>query len=202
MDVSIAITGASGAQYGIRLLDVLMADGHSIHLAVSKAAAMVINIETEHQWPGSLRAQQAWLDERYQDAPGKLTIYGENDWMSPMASGSSSPDTMVVCPCSTSTLSAIATGASNNLMERAADVVLKERGNLIIVPRETPLNAIHLKHMLTLSELGATILPAAPGFYQKPQSIDDMIDFIVARILQAMKLEQTLLPKWGYKPAG
>ncbi|WP_119393401.1 flavin prenyltransferase UbiX [Salinibius halmophilus] len=199
MEVSLAITGASGAQYGIRLLDVLMAQGHSVHLAVSKAAAMVINIETPEQWPGSLRAQQQWLDERYQGQKGSVKIYGENDWMSPMASGSSSADTMVVCPCSTSTLSAIATGASNNLIERAADVVLKERGNLIVVPRETPMNTIHLRHMVTLSELGVTVLPAAPGFYQLPKTIDDMIDFVVARILQAMKLEQDLLPKWGYK---
>lgn len=198
MQVSLAITGASGAQYGIRLLDVLIGEGHEVHLAVSKAAAMVINIETEHDWPGSLRAQQQWLQARYQDQPGRVHLYGDNDWMSPMASGSSSPATMVVCPCSTSTLSAIATGASNNLIERAADVVIKERGNLVLVPRESPLNSIHLRHMLTLSELGCAIVPAAPGFYQQPKTIDDMVDFVVARVLQAMGLEQKLLAKWGY----
>ena len=117
--------------------------------------------------------------------------------MAPVASGSGAPSAMVVCPCSTGSLSAIATGASNNLIERAADVALKERRTLILVPRETPFSAIHLEHMLSLARMGAVILPAAPGFYHRPQTLDDMIDFIVARILNQLGVSHALMPRWG-----
>ena len=117
--------------------------------------------------------------------------------MAPVASGSGAPASMVICPCSTGTLSAVATGASNNLIERAADVALKERRQLILVPRETPFSAIHLEHMLKLSQLGAVILPAAPGFYHRPDSVAAMIDFIVARILNQLGIDHQLMPRWG-----
>jgi 4-hydroxy-3-polyprenylbenzoate decarboxylase len=117
--------------------------------------------------------------------------------MAPVASGSGAPSAMVVCPCSTGCLSAIATGASNNLIERAADVALKERRQLILVPREAPYSTVHLENMLKLSQMGAVILPASPGFYHKPESVDDMVDFVVARILNQLGIEQDLLARWG-----
>ena len=124
-------------------------------------------------------------------------MFGKQDWMSPVASGSGAPSAMVVCPCSTGTLSAIACGASNNLIERAADVALKERRQLILVPRESPYSTIHLENMLRLSQMGAVILPASPGFYHQPQSIDDLVDFVVARILNQLGIVQELLKRWG-----
>ena len=127
----------------------------------------------------------------------RLRVFGREDWMAPWASGSGQPGPLVICPCSTGTLSAIATGASNNLIERAADVALKERRKLILVPRETPYSEIHLQNMLTLTRMGAVILPASPGFYHEPQSIQDLIDFIVARILNQLGIEQQLMPAWG-----
>ena len=117
--------------------------------------------------------------------------------MAPVASGSGAPSRMVVCPCSTGSLSAIATGASNNLIERAADVVLKERRQLILVPREAPYSEIHLEHMLKLTRMGGVVIPASPGFYNRPESVEDMVDFVVARILNQLGLEQNLLPRWG-----
>lgn len=118
--------------------------------------------------------------------------------MAPVASGSSAPRAMVVCPCSTGSLSAIATGASDNLIERAADVMIKEKRQLILVPREMPFSAIHLEHMLKLAQLGVTIMPANPGFYNQPQSVDDLVNFVVARILDHLNVEQDLVKRWGY----
>lgn len=117
--------------------------------------------------------------------------------MAPVASGSGAPSSMVICPCSTGTLSAIACGASNNLIERAADVALKERRKLILVPRESPYSTIHLENMLALSRMGAVILPASPGFYHRPQRVEDLVDFVVARILNQLGIENALLPRWG-----
>jgi 4-hydroxy-3-polyprenylbenzoate decarboxylase len=125
-------------------------------------------------------------------------VVARDNWFSPVASGSSAPKQMIVCPCSTGTLSAIAIGASDNLIERAADVVIKEKGQLILVPRETPLNAIHLENMLKLSRLGVTIMPASPGFYQAAKSVDDLVVFMVARLLDHLAVEHSLLPRWGY----
>ena len=125
-------------------------------------------------------------------------VLSKEEWFSPPASGSAAPKQMVICPCSTGTLAAVATGMSNNLLERAADVVLKERGQLLLVPREMPFNAIHLEHMLKLTQLGAVVMPASPGFYHHPQTVQDLVDFVVARILDHLGVEHRLTDRWGY----
>ena len=195
--ITLAITGASGVQYAMRLLEILVKQDIQVLLLVSKAAQVVAATETDLKLSGNIEVQQAYLSERYQAKEGQILVFGKEQWMAPVASGSGSPNTMVVCPCSTGCLSAIATGASNNLIERAADVVLKERKKLILVPREAPYSEIHLEHMLKLTRMGAIILPASPGFYQKPATIEDLIDFVVARILSQIGLEQDLMPAWG-----
>lgn len=195
--VTLAMTGASGAQYGLRLLDCLVREDREVHFLISKAAQLVMATETDVVLPAKPQAMQTFLTEYTGASSGQIRVYGREDWMAPPASGSSAPAAMVVVPCSTGTLSAIATGACNNLIERAADVVLKERRQLILVPRETPYSSIHLEHMLKLSNLGVTVLPASPGFYQQPQTIDDLIDFVVARILNCLQIPQDLLPRWG-----
>jgi len=197
--VSLAITGASGLQYAMRLLECLVAQRVSVLVMISKAAQVVAAAETEFKIPGTPEAQEQYLSELYKAQPGQIRVYGRENWFAPVASGSGAPSAMVVCPCSTGALSAIATGASNNLIERAADVTLKERRQLILVPREAPYSEIHLEHMLKLTRMGAVILPASPGFYHKPQSVDDMIDFIVARVLSQLGLPQDLMPSWGAK---
>jgi flavin prenyltransferase len=195
--VTLAVTGASGAQYALRLLDCLVRLDVEVSFLISQAAQLVVATETDVVLPPKPQALEAFLTERYQARAGQIRVYGKQDWMAPVASGSGAPAAMVVCPCSTGTLSAIATGASNNLIERAADVALKERRKLILVPRETPFSTIHLENMLKLSRMGAVVLPASPGFYHKPGSIDDLIDFVVARILNQLDLPQELMPRWG-----
>ncbi|GHC25529.1 flavin prenyltransferase UbiX [Aidingimonas halophila] len=195
--VTVALTGASGAPYGLRLIDCLVAAGHEVWVMISKAAHLVITTETEVQLPAQPARLAAALSERNGAVEGQIRCFGREDWMAPVASGSGASASMVICPCSTGTLSAVATGASNNLIERAADVALKERRRLVMVPRETPLSAIHLEHMLSLTRMGAVILPAAPGFYHNPERIDDLIDFIVARILNQLGIEHRLMPSWG-----
>jgi len=194
---TLAITGASGFQYGYRLLQVLVQHYYQVFVMVSKAAHVVAVTEADMKLPAQAAKLQQTLTADLDAGPDQIRVFGREDWMSPVASGSGSPGHMVVCPCSTGTLSAIATGASNNLIERAADVVLKEGKKLILVPRETPFSTIHLENMLKLSQMGAVILPAAPGFYHKPLSIADMVDFIVARILKHLDVEQAMMPKWG-----
>ena len=195
--VTLAITGASGAQYGIRLLECLIKAKVEVSVLISRAAEVVIRTETNLSLPEDVLEQERVLSELSKAASKQLRVYGREDWFSPVASGSSSPAAMVVCPASGGTLSAVANGASNNLIERAADVALKERRPLILVPREAPYSEIHLENMLKLSRMGAMILPASPGFYQKPNSVNDMVDFVVARILDQLDLPQSLLAKWG-----
>lgn len=195
--VTLAMTGASGAQYGLRLLECLLQSGCHVYLLLSRAAEVVIRTETDWALPDGRQAQQAFLVQALKAKPGQLELFDREDWFAPVASGSSSPSAMVICPASGGTLSSIAVGASNNLIERAADVALKERRQLIVVPRETPYSAIHLENMLKLTQLGAVVLPASPGFYQKPESVADLIDFVVARILDQLGLPQTLLSRWG-----
>jgi 4-hydroxy-3-polyprenylbenzoate decarboxylase len=195
--ISLAMTGASGAPYGLRLLQCLIEAGQQVYLMVSSPAQVVLATETDLKVPGRPEEMQAFFSGMFRAAPGQLQVFGKDQWLAPVASGSSAPRAMVVCPCSTGTLSAIATGASNNLIERAADVMLKERRQLIVVPREMPLSAIHLEHMLTLARLGVTVMPASPGFYHRPQQLSDLVDFVVARILDHLQLPQELAPRWG-----
>lgn len=196
-NVCIAITGASGAPYALRLIEVLLASDCTISVIVSKAAQLVVAMETELAIPGNPRAQQEFFCQHFSVSEEQLKVYGREDWMSPWASGSGAQGALVICPCSTGTLSAIATGASNNLIERAADVALKERRPLILAVRETPLSEIHLTNMLTLTKMGAVVLPASPGFYRQPESIDDLVDFVVARILNQLNIPHELMVKWG-----
>lgn len=197
--ITLAFTGASGAPYGWRLLQCLLAQQVQVHLLISSAARVVFATEHDIKLSAAPDKCQAQLVEMLQCPPHLLKVYGKDDWFSPVASGSAAPSQMVVCPCSTGSLAAIANGASENLIERAADVVLKERGQLILVVRESPLNAIHLEHMLKLARLGVTIMPAAPGFYHQPKGIEDLVDFMVARLLDHLELEQQLVPRWGYQ---
>lgn len=198
--MTLALTGASGAPYALRLLECLVAAEYQIFVLISGAARVVLDTESQLKIPSHPERATIFLTEYFKAAPEQIRVFGKDEWFSPVASGSAAPKQMVVCPCSTGSLAAIATGMSDNLIERAADVVIKERGQLILVPRETPVSAIHLEHMLTLAKLGVTIMPAAPGFYQHPQSVADLVDFMVARLLDHLGLEQTLLPRWGYGP--
>ena len=195
--IILALSGASGVQYGIRLLELLLADQHKVYLLVSKAAHVVISMETDLSWPAQSQRLQDQLCEEYSVTDKQLRVCGDMEWASPIASGSANIDAMVVCPCSMGSLSSIATGASANLLERAADVILKEGKKLILVPRETPFSQIHLENMLKLSRMGTTILAANPGFYNKPQSVSDLIDFMAARILNQLGIQQQLQDEWG-----
>ena len=194
--VTLAITGASGAPYGLRLLECLLAANCRVYLLISQAAQVVLETETDLQLP-EFSQWQNYFGERFRAAPQQLQLLSRDDWMAPVASGSSAPASMVICPCSGGTLSAIAHGASNNLIERAADVALKERRQLILVPRETPYSQIHLENMLKLTQMGAIVLPASPGFYQRPTRIEHLIDFVVARILDQLGIAQNLMARWG-----
>ncbi|WP_299491329.1 flavin prenyltransferase UbiX [uncultured Shewanella sp.] len=208
--ISLAWTGASGAPYGLKLLFCLLQADFQVFLMISKAARVVLATESDLKINSQAdKAKQQLLahfsavyDIDSSEILGNLCVLGQDEWFSPPASGSAAPKQMVICPCSTGTLAAVATGMSNHLLERAADVVLKERGQLLLVPRETPFNAIHLEHMLSLSKLGATIMPAAPGFYHDPKSVEDLINFMVARILDHLGVEHTLAQRWGYESGG
>ncbi|MCG9680973.1 UbiX family flavin prenyltransferase [Vibrio sp. Isolate23] len=196
--ITLAFTGASGAPYGLRLLECLLAAGYQVHLLISSAARVVLATEHNLKLPANPDlAQQALVTHLNCDAE-KIIVYGKDDWFSPVASGSAAPKQMVVCPCSAGSVAAIAHGMSDNLIERAADVVIKERGQLLLVVRETPFSTLHLENMHKLSQMGVTIMPAAPGFYHQPKSIDDLVDFMVARILDHLNVEQGLVPRWGY----
>lgn len=198
--VIVALTGASGSAYGLRLLQVLLQAGRPVYLLVSKAARLVLAMESDLELPSRPAELQAFLTDHYGVDGGLLTVFSREDWTAPIASGSHPARHMVVCPCTTGTLSAIAQGSSDNLLERAADVMLKERRNLILVVRETPLSVIHLENMLKLARAGALILPANPGFYHEPKSIDDLVDFVVARVLDHLEVRHELVPRWGRLP--
>jgi len=195
--IILAMTGASGACYGLRLLECLIKDDRQVYLLISKAAQAVFAMETELDVPSRPQEAQNYLTEHFNAKPEQITIYGREQWSSPVASGSHKAEHMIVCPCTTGTLSSIAQGSSDNLMQRAADVMIKEQRKLMLVVREMPLSPIHLENMLKLANIGVTIMPANPGFYQNPKSLEDLVDFVVARILDHIGVEHNLLPRWG-----
>ncbi len=196
--ITIAMTGASGAPYAFELIQQLVDKNIQIYLLLSSAAKVVLKTEMSLDMPSAPTQSTKWCQTHFSAKPGQVIVLGKEEWFSPPASGSAAPKQMVVLPCSTGTLSAIATGSSDNLIERAADVVIKERGQLILVPRETPFSSIHLENMLKLSNLGVTIMPAAPGFYHHPKEIKDLVQFMVARVMDHLNIEQSLVPRWGY----
>jgi 4-hydroxy-3-polyprenylbenzoate decarboxylase len=200
--IALAWTGASGMPYGLRLLECLVEAGHSVLLVYSQAAQIVAKQELGLALPARAADAERMLIERYPAAAGRLRVFGRDDWNAPIASGSNPPDAMVVCPCSMGTLAAIAAGLADNLIERAADVALKEGRPLVLVPRETPFSALHLENMLKLARLGCAIIPPSPGFYHQPKSIQDLVDFVVARILDNLGVEHALVARWGEQPAG
>src|SRR5881398_1382940 len=193
MRVFLGITGASGAPYAARLVQALAASDCEVGLCISRAGYEVL--ATELYRDVSL-PQDEIAQRLIGDADG-ITVYSERDWKSPYASGSAKVDAYVICPCSMGTLGTIASGAMQNLIHRAASVALKEERKLILCPRETPLSAIHLENMLTLRRAGATILFLAPGFYHGAESVDDLVDFVVARVLDHVGLDNALIPRWG-----
>jgi 4-hydroxy-3-polyprenylbenzoate decarboxylase len=184
--IVVAMTGASGAIYGVRLMQALKKAKVGVHLTMSPAAEINLKLET-----GMNPREFTKLADH---------IYPVNDLAAPISSGSFPIDAMVIVPCSTKTLAAIANGYSDNLITRAADVTQKERRNLVLVPRETPLNQIHLKNMLTLARAGAIILPASPGFYHNPKTIDQLVDHITGKILDALHIENKLYKRWRGLP--
>ena len=195
--ITLAITGASGLPYSMRLLECLLQSGQRVHLVYSQAAQIVAKQELDFTLPSRPQDAEKLLVERMGEFGGELRVYGRDDWYAPMASGSNPGDAMVVCPCTMGTLGKIAGGISDDLICRAADVMLKEKRPLILVPRETPFSAIHLENMLRLSHAGAVILPPNPGFYHHPQNVQDVVDFVVARILDHLGVEHGLVKRWG-----
>jgi 4-hydroxy-3-polyprenylbenzoate decarboxylase len=198
--ITLAMTGGSGAPYTFRLAQCLLDAGCEVDFLISDAGREVVRLEMNMEMPAGLEELLPWLREKLGTDKGELRVWGKLDWLSPVASGTSRNRQMVICPASGGTISAIAHGASNNLIERAADVAIKEKYPLIVLPREMPLSAIHLENLLKLAQLGVTVMPASPGFYQQPESINDLVDFVVARILHHLGIEQSLLPPWGEKP--
>ena len=194
--VVVAWSGASGIGYGLRLVEVLLAAGVHVELVYSAVTQVVARQELDLALPSAPEAAATLLRERF-GVGDALQVYGREAWFAPIASGSNAAEAMVVCPCSMGTLAAIAQGLAKNLIERAADVMLKERRPLVLAPRETPLSAIHLENMLRLARAGACILPANPGFYHRPQRVEDLIDFVVMRICDQIGVTTDLLPRWG-----
>ena len=195
--ITLALTGASGMPYGVRLLECLLRADVRVYLLYSQAAQIVARQEMDLSLPARARDAAEFFSMRFGAAPGQLQAFGREEWFAPVASGSNPADAMVVCPCTMGTLAAIAAGMADNLIERAADVALKEARKLVLVPRETPLSAIHLENMLKLARAGAIILPANPGFYHHPQTAQDLVDFVVARILDHVGVNHDLMPRWG-----
>jgi len=194
---TLALTGASGMAYAMRLLEQLLAEGHSVYLVYSQAAQFVAVQELSLTLPSKVSEARKTLLEHYRCRPEQLQVFSRDDWMAPIASGTGAADAMIVCPCTMGTLAAIAHGTSDNLIERAADVMLKEGRKLILVPREAPFSAIHLENMLKLSRLGVVMMAANPGFYHQPKRLEDLVDFMVAKILDQLGVDHQLMEKWG-----
>jgi len=195
--VALAWTGASGMGYGLRLLSCLIESGVEVWLMYSQAAQIVAKQELDLTLPTRPIDAERELGARCEAGDGQLRVFGRDDWNAPLASGSNPADAMAICPCTRGTLAAIAAGLSDNLIARAADVMLKEQRKLVLVPRETPFSAIHLENMLKLARAGAVVLPANPGFYHQPQEVADVIDYVVARVLDHLGVEHALMQRWG-----
>lgn len=195
--VTVALTGASGMPYGLRLIECLIRAKVRVYVLYSQAAHVVAKQELGLVLPPRASDAERMFSERYGAKRGQLRVFGREDWFAPVASGSNPPDAMVICPCTMGTLAAVAAGLSDNLIERAADVMLKEARKLVLVPRETPLSSLHLENMLRLTRAGAVILPANPGFYHKPKRVEDLVDFVVARILDHLGVKHELMHRWG-----
>jgi 4-hydroxy-3-polyprenylbenzoate decarboxylase len=199
--ITLALTGASGMPFGLRLLECLLAGGARVYLLYSQAAQVVIRQEIGETWPSRAKEVELMLHERHGVDNDQLRVFGREEWFAPVASGSNPADAMVVCPCTMGTLAAIAAGMSDNLIERAADVSIKEQRKLVLVPRETPYSAIHLENMLKLARLGVCILPPNPGFYHHPTTMGELVDFVVARILDQLDIPHQLMARWGVEVA-
>jgi flavin prenyltransferase len=195
LPIILGITGASGAIYAVRLLETLLAAGRDVHLSISSSGRDVL--QHELQLDVDLDRFENIFLKSGQHTTGKLHYYHYQDFMAPMASGSFLTAGMAICPCSGSTLSSVATGAATNLIQRAAEVQLKERRKLVLVPRETPLSLAHIDNMRRVTEAGGIILPASPGFYHGEQTLDELVNFVVARICDQLGVEQTLTKRWG-----
>ena len=194
---ALAITGASGVLYGLRVAGELLRSGARVSVLISEAGFAVLRQECGVEWGGSAAEVLGQLRGHLGHESDRLSYYAGDDFFAPIASGSAAADAMLVVPCSMGTLSRICCGNSGNLLERAADVMLKEGRPLVLVPRETPLNAIHLEHMLKLARLGVRIVPAMPGFYQRPESMEDLVDFVVGKVLDSVQVEHDLFRRWG-----
>jgi len=195
--IAVAITGASGVIYGTRLLEELLRAGSCVSLLISSSGLTVLREELGLDWSGDEAAMNRVLRNHFKAEAKSLTYYDESNFFSPLASGSAAPEAMVVAPCSMGSLARIAAGLSGNLLERAADVMIKEGKPLLLLPRETPLSAIHLENMLKLARLGVRIIPAMPGFYSHPQSIDAIVNFVVGKMLDQLGIEGNLFTRWG-----
>jgi len=195
--VCVAMTGASGIQYALRLIECLVQADCQVYVLMSKPARIVMGMDTDIPVPSRTANVQTEFSARYGAREGQLKAFGQEEWTAPVASGSGAPDAMVICPCTTGTLATVASGICHNLIDRAADVVLKEGRKLIVMPREMPFSSIHLENMLRLTRAGAVIMPPNPAFYNLPKTIDELIDFVVARVLDQLEIEQTLMPAWG-----
>ena len=195
--VTIAMTGASGAPYTLRLLELCLRSSIKIQFIASQPAQIVLGMESDLKLTGNPQKMQQQLANYFDSDPSLISVYAKDQWTAPAASGSSVADAMVVCPCTMGSLASIAAGTAENLIHRAADVVIKEQKKLILVPRETPFSSIHLENMLKLSNLGVVILPPNPGFYQGVTEVSDLVDFVVSRILDQLGIENNISPRWG-----
>lgn len=194
----VGITGASGSVYGVKLCGAILEAGWDVHLVVTEAGWRVL--KDELGWETGASRREGFLQQQFGGFPARLLYHSVRDIGAAVASGSFRTAGMVVVPCSMGTLSAIARGASDNLLERAADVILKEGRPLLLVPRETPLHAIHLENMLLLARMGVKIIPAMPAFYHHPQTLEDAVNFMVGKVLDLMDIEHDLYRRWGEEP--
>ena len=195
--ICVAMTGASGIQYALRLIECLVQANCQVYVLMSKPARIVMSMDTDLPVPARTAQVQSQFSIRYGAREGQLKAFGQEEWTAPVASGSGAPDAMVICPCTTGTLASVAAGTCNNLLERAADVVIKEGRKLIVMPREMPFSIIHLENMSRLARAGVVIMPPNPAFYNLPETVDELIDFVVARVLDQLDVKQTLMPRWG-----